>query len=132
MRKLNILALLFSLTAVFAAAQDVPDPLAQYKWVTRPLVIFADSPFDPRYIRQMEMLAEDPALLEERDVVILVDTDPNADSTLRAKLRPNDFDLILIDKEGRIVLRKSTPWTPRELSRTIDKLPIRRDELSQR
>lgn len=132
MRKLNVLALLFSLTAVFAVAQDVPDPLAQYKWVARPLVIFADSPFDPRYIRQMEMLAEDPALLEERDVVILVDTDPDTESPLRAELRPNDFDLILIDKEGRIVLRKSTPWTPRELSRTIDKLPIRRDELSQR
>lgn len=132
MRKLNILALLFSLTAVFAVAQDAPDPLAEYKWIARPLVIFADSPFDPRFIRQMEMLAEDPALLEERDVVILVDTDPDANGPLRADLRPNDFELLLIDKEGGIVLRKATPWTPRELSHAIDKLPIRRDELDQR
>ena len=131
MRKLNVLALLFSLVAVFAVAQDAPEPLAEYEWVARPLVIFADSPFDPRFVLQMEMLAEDPELLDERDVVVLIDTDPDANGPLRADLRPNDFELILIDKEGRVVLRKSTPWTPRELSRTIDKLPIRRDELDR-
>ena len=132
MRKLNILALLFSLTAAFAVAQDAPDPLAEYKWISRPLVIFADSPFDPRFVLQMEMLAEDPELLEDRDVVVLIDTDPNADGPLRGDLRPNDFELLLIDKEGNIVLRKSAPWTARELSRTIDKLPIRKDELDRR
>lgn len=132
MRKLNVLALLFSLIAVFAVAQDAPDPLAEYKWVARPLIVFADSPFDPRFVLQMEILAEDPELLEERDVVIFVDTDPDTDSPLRAALRPNDFEVLLLDKEGNIVLRKSTPWTPRELSRAIDKLPIRKDELDRR
>ena len=131
MRKFSLLTLLISLFAVFASAQEETDPLAQYKWVARPLVIFADSPFDPRFVLQMEMLAEDPAILEERDVVVLTDTDVDAYGPLRERLRPYEFTLVLLDKEGNIVLRKSTPWTPRELSRAIDKLPMRRDEIDR-
>jgi len=131
MRKFSLLTLLLSLFAVFAVAQETTDPLAQYKWVARPLVIFADSPFDPRFVLQMEMLAEDPAILEERDVVVLTDTDVDAYGPLRERLRPYEFTLVLLDKEGNIVLRKSTPWTPRELSRAIDKLPMRRDEIDR-
>lgn len=131
MRKFSLLALLISLTAVFAFAQEATDPLAEYKWIARPLVIFADSSFDPRFVRQMEMLAEDPVALEERDVVVLTDTDPSVYGPLRERLRPYDFTLVLLDKEGNIVLRKSTPWTARELSRAIDKLPLRKDEIDR-
>ena len=131
MRKFSLLALLILLTAVFAFAQETTDPLAEYKWIARPLVIFADSPFDPRFVRQMEMLAEDPAVLEERDVVVLTDTDPSVYGPLRERLRPYDFTLVLLDKEGNVVLRKSSPWTARELSRAIDKLPLRKDEIDR-
>ena len=131
MRKFSLLTLLISLFAVFAVAQEPSDPIAEYKWVSRPLVIFADSPFDPRFVLQMEMLAEDPAVMEERDVIILTDTDVDAYGPLRERLRPYEFTLVLLDKEGNVVLRKSTPWTPRELSRAIDKLPIRKDEIDR-
>jgi hypothetical protein len=114
-----------------ALAQDSLNPLGQYKWIARPLVIFADSEFDPRFVEQLQMLAGDPAVLEDRDVVVLTDTDPQAKGPLRQALRPNDFTLVLIDKEGNIVFRKPTPWTPREISRAIDKLPLRRDELNR-
>ncbi|MBL4874355.1 MAG: DUF4174 domain-containing protein [Rhodobacteraceae bacterium] len=131
MRKFSLLTLLLSLFAGFAIAQESTDPLAQYKWVARPSVIFAESPFDPRFVLQMEMLAEDPSVLGERDVVILTDTEVDAYGPLRERLRPYEFTVILLDKEGNIVLRKSTPWTPRELSRVIDKLPIRKDEIDR-
>lgn len=131
MRNFSLLAIVLTLTSVLAIAQERPDPLAEHKWIARPLVIFADSEFDPRFIRQMALLAEDPSVLEDRDVVILVDTDPEANGPLRQQLRPHDFTLVLIDKEGDVVFRKPTPWTPRELSRAIDKLPIRQDELDR-
>ncbi len=131
MRKFSLLTLLLSLFAGLAAAQEPTDPLAEYKWVARPLVIFAESPFDPRFVLQMEMLAEDPSVLEERDVVILTDTEVDEYGPLRERLRPYEFTLVLLDKEGNVVLRKSSPWTPRELSRTIDKLPIRKDEIDR-
>lgn len=131
MRKFSLLTLLLTSLAVFAVAQETVDPLAEYKWTSRLVVIFADSPNDPRFVRQMEMIADDPAALEERDVVVLTDTDPSENGPLRQALRPRDFMLVLIDKEGNIVFRKPSPWTPRELSRAIDKLPIRQDELSR-
>ncbi|HSF91873.1 MAG TPA: DUF4174 domain-containing protein [Paracoccaceae bacterium] len=117
--------------AGIAFSQSDENPLAEYKWVARPLVVFADSEFDPRFIEQMKMLAEDPAQLEERDVVILTDTDPATKGPLRIELRPRDFMIVLIDKEGRVVLRKPSPWTVRELTHAIDKLPLRKDELSR-
>ena len=132
MRNFSLLALLITLVAAPAIAQESVNPLAEYKWVARPLVIFADSEFDPRFIRQMAILADDPSVLEDRDVVVLIDTDPVGYGPLRQALRPRDFMIVLIDKEGKVVFRKPTPWTPRELSRAIDKLPIRQDELNQR
>ena len=131
MRIFSLLAILTTFAAATAVAQESLDPLAEYKWIARPLVVFADSEFNPRFVQQIELLAEDPAVLEDRDVVVLTDTDPEANGPLRQTLRPNDFMLVLIDKEGNIVFRKPRPWTPREISRAIDKLPIRRDELNQ-
>lgn len=132
MRISSLLAILATFAATIAGAQESSDPLAEYKWIARPLVVFADSEFDPTFVEQMELLAEDPSVLEDRDVVVLTDTDPDANGPLRQTLHPNNFTLVLIDKMGNIVFRKPAPWTPREISRAIDKLPIRRDELNKR
>lgn len=126
-----ILTLLCLLLPAAATAQE-DDPLGQYKWLNRPLVIFADSPNDPRFKRQMELLEDDPEALGERDVVVLTDTDPAAKGPLRAALRPRDFMLVLVGKDGRVALRKPTPWSVRELSRAIDKMPLRQDEIIER
>ena len=77
----------------------------------------------------MELLAARPEGLETRDVVVLTDTDPKADGPLRKGLHPRDFMLVLIGKDGRVALRKPTPWSIRELSRAIDKMPLRQDEI---
>lgn len=127
----SLLAILTTFAGSIAVAQEPLDPLVEYKWVARPLVIFADSEFDPRFVEQLELLAEDPTVLEDRDVVVLTDTDPQAKGPLRHALRPNDFTVVLIDKEGKVVFRKPTPWSPREISRAIDKLPLRRDEIKK-
>lgn len=107
------------------AAQD----LSEYLWLKRPLVIFADTPNNPHFIRQMELLLEDPQSLLDRDVVILTDADPKSRSPLREKLRPRGFSLVLVGKDGKVKLRKPRPWTVREISRAIDNFPLRIDEL---
>jgi hypothetical protein len=106
--------------------------LGDFIWVARPVVVFADSPADPAFRQQMQMLARDPGQLIERDVVVVVDTDPAARSAVREKLRPRGFMLVLIDKDGQIKQRKPLPWDVRELSRAIDKMPLRREELKTR
>ena len=66
-----------------------------------------------------------------RDVVVFVDTDPKARSALRKKLRPRGFMLAIIGKDGQIKLRKPLPWDVRELTRSIDKMPLRRQEIDE-
>lgn len=106
--------------------------LDEFLWVARPLVIFADTPADPRFIDQIEELATDPAELIAREVVVLVDTDPAARSPIREALRPHGFNLVLIGKDGLIYMRRPTPQTLREIVRSIDKMPLRREEIKER
>ncbi len=106
--------------------------LKDFLWEKRPVVVFADTERDPAFIRQLELLEERKDALAERDVVILTDTDPEAMSELREELRPRGFMLVLIGKDGDVKLRKPFPWSVRELSRSIDKMPMRQQELRDR
>ena len=114
---------------LFAPA-DMED-LSEFRWKKRPVVVFADSTDDPAFIEQMDLLrAREPALLE-RDVVVLTDTDPAARCPLRLKMRPRGFMLVLVGKDGGSKLRKPFPWSVREISRSIDKMPMRQREIRE-
>ncbi len=106
--------------------------LEQFVWKKRPVIVLADSPEDPRFIQQMVFLRERIEDLAVRDVVVLTDTDPAASSALRERLHPRGFMLVLIGKDGNIKLRKPFPWDTRELSRSIDKMPMRQQEIRDR
>lgn len=105
--------------------------LNDFLWLKRPLVIFADTPADPRYIEQMGYITDRLDVLTSLDVVVITDTDPAAHSDLRKTLRPRGFGLVLMGKDGVIYLRKPAPWHVREIIRTIDKLPMRQQELRE-
>jgi hypothetical protein len=140
MKPLHIL--FASLLPLAAQAADPPPALAPVAaieisfeaqlYVARPVVVFADSPADPNFQRQMDLLARDPAALAERDVVVVTDTDPAARSEWRLKLRPRGFGIVILDKDLKPVIRKPLPWDVREISRVIDKLPMRQQEVRER
>ncbi|MFK7752927.1 MAG: DUF4174 domain-containing protein [Sedimentitalea sp.] len=137
-----VLSTLLPLTAMAQDSVKSEDPamvrpagdsdLSEFLWTKRPIVVFSDSPDDPRFDEQMELLSARMDELETRDVVILTDTDPDARSTLRTKLRPRGFMLVLVGKDGGVKLRKPLPWTVREITRTIDKMPMRQREEQER
>ncbi|WP_416374631.1 DUF4174 domain-containing protein [Marinovum sp.] len=106
--------------------------LEEYLWLKRPVVVFADSPADPRFNQQMDLLRERLDDLAQRDVVVLTDTDASVLTPLREKLRPRGFMLVLIGKDGSVYLRKPFPWSVREITRSIDKLPLRQQEIRDR
>lgn len=112
------------------SAADVT--LDSFHWINRPVIVFADSAADPRFIQQMELLNAEIEALRTRDVVIITDTDPAALSEVRKKLRPRGFMLTLIGKDGQVILRKASPWHVRELTRAIDKMPMRQQEVRDR
>jgi len=139
MKPLYVLVL-SALLPLSAVAQEAPAPAfvplvaaevtqAELMWLKRPIVVFADSPNDPAFATQMVMLADDPAALAERDVVVITDTDPAAKSEWRLALRPRGFSLVLLDKDLVPELRKPLPWDLREITRAIDKFPLRRQEV---
>ena len=115
--------------ATEAAISPDPSPtLDDLLWVARPLIIFADTPEDPRFVQQMRMLEADPDSLADRNVVILTDADPGAKGPLRQRLRPRDFGVVLIDIDGSVAQRRPVPTSVREFINLIDRMPSRREE----
>lgn len=106
--------------------------LNDFLWVNRLVAVFADSPADPRFAQQLSYLEAEVEALALRDVVVLTDTDPSAKSAIRQALRPRGFMMVLIAKNGDVYLRKPLPWTVREISHSIDKLPMRQQEMRDR
>ncbi len=106
--------------------------LADLLYLKRVVVVFADSPNDPAYLRQMELLTRNTSDLVDRDVILLTDTTPATPSEIREKLRPRGFSLVIMDKDGSIAIRKPLPWDTREISRSIDKFPSRLSEVLER
>jgi len=142
MKLLHILVLSCFLPLA-AAAQDAPAPafgpidaagvtLNDFLWLKRPIVVFADTPNDPAFQRQMQRINADLAPLEERDVVIITDTDPAARTEVRQRLRPRGFSLVLMDKDGEVKRRNPSPWRVREITHAIDRFPLRRQEMLDR
>ena len=136
----HFLALL-ALSPLAAKAEEIVvfDPVqasdvieADLLFVMRPVIGFADSPNDPAFIRQLELLARYHGQLADRDVILILDTDPANPSALRKKLRPRGFSLVLMDKDWKPSIRKPLPWDGREIINSIDKMPIARTEALER
>lgn len=134
-------AVIAAVLPVAGPAQDVPAVgpvpaeglvLADFLWQRRPVVVFADRPDDPQFIRQMAQIQAGLAELDDRDVVVITDTDPAALSDARRQLRPRGFSLVLMDKDGQVKRRQPSPWSLREITHTIDRFPLRREEMLER
>ena len=140
---LAVLALAIPALSLASWADNAPEPAfapvpasevveADLLFLRRPVVIFADSPNDPAFVRQMELLARTYDELAARDVILVIDTDPANPSALRKKLRPRGFSLVLMDKDWKPSIRKPLPWDGREIINSIDKMPIARSEALER
>ena len=145
-RRIALVLLAFlTLTAGLGAAQSAETPsldesirpagettLDEFLWIKRPLLVFADNPSDPRYVQQMQLITERLDVLVERDVVVITDTDPAARSPIRRAMRPRGFMLMQLAKDGSVIIRKASPWDVREITRSIDKQPLRQQEVRDR
>lgn len=116
-------------TQFFDAEEVTLDELV---WTARPVVVFANSPNDPQFQRQVELLESRIAALADRDVIVVLDTDPANPSPARQDLRPRGFMLVLVAKDGNVALRRPVPLDVRELSSSIDKMPDRQQEVRDR
>ena len=100
--------------------------LDTYHWQARPIIIFADDG-DPRLEQQLDLLRDARRHLQERENVVIVDTEDS--SPLRTRFRPSGFTVILVGKDGGEKLRKTRIVAPQELNALIDTMPMRRREM---
>lgn len=114
---------------IIDASQTEPE---DWLWLRRPVLVFADSANDPRYIQQMDYITERLDALMDRDVIVITDTAPGERSPFRQAMRPRGFMLAVLAKDGTVVTRKPSPWSVREITRSIDKLPLRQQEVRER
>lgn len=103
--------------------------LDDFRWQNRLVIVFADTAQDPAFAQQMRWIAERPGDLESRDVIVLTDTDPATPGPLRDSMRPRGFSVVLVDKDGIVNQRKPFPQELRELTRAIDRMPVRQEEI---
>ncbi len=100
-----------------------------FLWTKRLLVVLANTPADPAFEQQLRNIREREDEFVQRDVVVIIDSDPAARSIIRQRLRPRGFMLAIIDKDGEVKQRRPAPRTAREIMAVIDRFPLRRQEI---
>jgi Domain of unknown function (DUF4174) len=135
----KVLAHLVWLMCALSAAPSMMaaegDPLAQYKWKARVLVVLTNDPSGPALIEQKRQLESLRGGAQERDLVLVQARAGSPEAkALRAQLGlgPGPFWAVLVGKDGETKLRTTEPISGRDLAATIDAMPMRQDEMRQR
>ena len=121
-----------TLLGVQANAADV---LSSLRWKKRVLVVSALKPDNLSLIRQRQIFTDAQQAMAERDVVLVEAVESNDTAQeIRKKLSiaPGEFWALLVGKDGHIALSSQTELSASYLSRVIDAMPMRKDEMRKR
>lgn len=134
-------SLLFAAAAPPVKLVSEADPLADYRWKNRVVLIFGDE-MEGAVKAQHDALEADTSGVDDRDMVVLavvgqIVSDggsqgnlPTADA-LREQFgiaQQAPFTIVLVGKDGTEKLRETEPVATRDLFGLIDSMPMRRNE----
>lgn len=122
---------------------NVMKSLDTYKWKNRLLLVFAPSEASAAYKKQMQLLLEQKAGLEDRDLLIVkllakgtnhLDSQPIDEATVdqlrsRFDVGQEEFCVILLGKDGTQKRRDEAPVEPAVIFNQIDAMPMRQQEM---
>ena len=133
------------LAGLFAGAVVTPlpaDAMASYRWRKRPLVVIAPDAASAALARQRAIVASHRGGMTERDMVVVYVIGGSISSELgggpglsaaalrrRFGVAPSRFRVILVGKDGGAKLSSGEPLSAGTLFRTIDAMPMRRQEM---
>jgi hypothetical protein len=132
------LGLLALLAAQAPKSQSMEQTLRASHWKKRVLLIAAPTAEQADFKTQKALLATDKAGLAERDFLVVeavYDQLSAADQQFLAQkmdLKQPQFAAILIGKDGGIKEKSSLPISPADLFGTVDKMPMRRQEMRKK
>jgi hypothetical protein len=133
----------FAILLAAASSGSVVTPLAALNGTYRVFIVSAPSSADPDLARQDRWLRGAQAGLRERDVMVIrlvghavdapVPLKLDVDDLRRALgLRPSEFGVALVGKDGAEAFRRRQPATMPVLFGAIDAMPMRQQEMRQR
>lgn len=134
---MNKLILLLFLLAVLALPllTSAQSDLSPYRNKNRLLLIFAPSKADPRWLAQNMLLAGSAADFQERELLRFDYLEHGGDkgAALRTRygVKPGEFRVLLIGKDGYVASGGPTPIRLHELTAQIDRMPMRREEIKR-
>ena len=130
--------------------QVVPKTFAAMHGCFRPLLVFSPGPGDARLHRQIALLDGDADDMMDRFVLYTpVSSDSSRLATpldapytvlsapqmdeIRARFHipAGQFTVLLLDENGRVMLRSANPVNPARLNELIDRTPLRQAEMSR-
>ena len=125
---------ILSLGAVLVPALTLAQTdLSRYRGKNRLLLVFAPSKADPRWQTQNSLLAGSAADFQERDLLRFdcLEQGGNKNAALRSRcsVKPGQFRVLLIGKDGHVASGGPTPLCLHALTGQIDKMPMRREEM---
>ena len=123
--------------------EEMSNPLSQYRWHYRLLVVFAPTSENPEYLEQAQQISKyNQGYIERSMLVIKVIENSsmpfiiiNSSRLLGSQLRSffnitrDQFSVLLIGKDGGIKLNSSCVINSCDLFDLIDSMPMRSDEL---
>lgn len=98
------------------------------------VLIFTPSDTDAKYVRQRNLLQDQQAGFEERDLVsyVFFDESPDGDAPREQFGVENEaFTVVLVGKDGGEKFRWQEPVAPKHLFDRVDVMPMRRRELRE-
>lgn len=143
--KLLVFTIFVFLVMQTPAAADA-NPLSEFRWENRPLLIFATHADDPDVQQTRRALGAVACELNDRDMVIgwilergesrlgeaSIDSATAGAIRSRLRIRQGAFAAVLIGKDGGVKARYAKAPELKEVFVLIDGMPMRRSEMRQR
>jgi Domain of unknown function (DUF4174) len=118
-----------ALAVLATGSASAADPIAQYRWNNRVLVILAPGAGDEAFGTQKNAYERARAEYHERDLVVLAEPDGTGPLHRKFHVPAGEFRVLLIGKDGHTALERSQPVTNQDLLGLIDVMPMRRQEM---
>ena len=120
--------------------------LDDFRWQYRILLVFAPDPEDVDYVKVMDRVRQTKRDFDDRDMLMVevvgvtvrvadsLDVSPPAAEQLRVgfSVSVDDFQVLLIGKDGGVKARSGSPHVLPEIYALIDTMPMRRLEMKRR
>ncbi|MDO7846117.1 DUF4174 domain-containing protein [Hymenobacter sp. M29] len=132
-----LLSLRPSLYAQTPKTMSLDKTLRENRWQKRVLLLVAPTAQDADFRQQKALLAAQASELAERDFLVIELLNDQLSPASRqffiqkTGLPPTRFAAVLIGKDGGVKEKSSRPMKPEDLFGTVDKMPMRREEMKR-